>query len=102
MKEGQKFAPGDQRARNNYFRPENIRAVNAFLAGIRHIADAHGATLAQLVINWTIRRPGITVALVGARNAAQAEENAQAGKFKLADAEIDEINARLDELKLKL
>ncbi|MCK4602292.1 MAG: aldo/keto reductase, partial [Phycisphaerae bacterium] len=69
---------------------------------IRPIADAHGATLAQLAINWTIHRPGITAALVGARNARQAAENAKAAEFKLTKEQTSQINALLEDVRLEV
>ncbi|MDY6914619.1 MAG: aldo/keto reductase [Planctomycetota bacterium] len=100
--ENYQFGEGDHRPQNAFFRPENVRKINAFLAEIRPIAEAHNATLAQLAINWTIHRPGITVALVGARNAKQAAENAKAADFKLTDEETNTINALLDGLELEV
>ncbi len=96
------FPADDLRSRNRYFQPENRRRVLEFLDAIRPIAEAHGATLAQLVINWTIHRPGITAALVGVRNPQQAEENAGAAAFTLTSEETARINARLDALELEL
>ena len=57
--------------------------------------------MGQLVINWTMHRPGITCALVGVRNAPQAEENAGAAAFALTADETAEINERLEELRLE-
>ena len=95
------FADGDQRRNDPMFSPENHRRVSAFLEAIRPVADGHNATLAQLAINWTIHRPGITVALVGARSPAQAAENAAAADFTLTDEEAATINAELDKLELE-
>jgi aryl-alcohol dehydrogenase-like predicted oxidoreductase len=101
FKPGHQFDDGDHRGASPFFQPENIRRVNDFLDSIRHIADGHGATLAQLVINWTTRQPGITAALVGARDAEQAAANAGALAFSLSDEEMAEINQKLDALELE-
>ena len=100
IKPGHKFADGDHRAGGKFFRPQNVEKVLRFLDELRPIAEAHGATLAQLVINWTIHRSGITAALVGARNPGQAEENAKAGDFTLSDEETRRIDELLEGLKL--
>ena len=92
------FGAGDHRARNKFFMEPNRTRTNAFLKKIKPIADDHGVTLAQLVINWTVQREGISTALVGARNAAQAIENAKAMSFSLAEAEIATINTELDKV----
>jgi aryl-alcohol dehydrogenase-like predicted oxidoreductase len=99
--EATRFAEGDNRPSGPYFKAENIKTVNAMLAELRPIASAHKATVAQVVINWTIHRPGITVALVGARNARQARENAAAAAFTLSDEETARINELVDGLKLE-
>ena len=97
---GYKFNGDDHRAASPLFKGENLTRVNAFLNEIRPIAQAHDATLAQLVINWTLNRPGVTAVLVGARNPQQTEENAGAMQFELSEAEIAEINGKLDKLEL--
>ena len=86
--------PGDDLRRTNpRFSTENRQKVAAMVEDIRAIADGHGATIAQLVIAWTLQKPGITFALVGARNAEQAQENARAGELRLTRDEIDRIEA---------
>ena len=57
------------------------------------MAEAHGASVAELVIAWTLRQPGITFALCGARNPEQARENARAGALVLDAADLDRIDA---------
>ncbi|CAM3856139.1 aldo/keto reductase [Mucilaginibacter galii] len=100
MKPGQQFGEGDHRAGLKFFKDENIERTNAFLAKIKPLADEKNATLGQLVIRWTINRPGITVALVGARNAEQASQNAKAIEIKLNDDEMAFITGELDKVHL--
>jgi aryl-alcohol dehydrogenase-like predicted oxidoreductase len=100
MKPGQKFGEGDHRAGVKYFKDENIEHTNAFLAKIKPLADEKGATLGQLVIRWTIEHPGITIALVGARNPEQSKQNAKAIDVKLTVDEIEFINDQLNEVEL--
>jgi aryl-alcohol dehydrogenase-like predicted oxidoreductase len=100
MRPGQHFGEGDHRAGVKFFKEENIKRTNDFLAKIKPLADEKNATLGQLVIRWTIDRPGITVALVGARNAEQATQNAKAINIKLSAEEMDMITNELDKLEL--
>ncbi len=95
MKPGYTFAAGDHRASNKFFTDESIARTDTFLEKIKPLAASKNATLAQLVIRWTIERPGITIALVGARNKEQAIENATAIKVNLTHDEIDFINLQL-------
>ncbi len=96
------FPPGDMRRGNPRFAPGILRAVNAFLAEIAPVSEAHGVTLAQLVVAWTLGRPGITHVLCGARDAKQARENAAAGRVTLTTEQQDFITARLDAAALKV
>lgn len=100
MQPGHAFSPGDHRAGLPYFKDENLSRTAGFLDGIKPLADEKGCTLSQLVIAWTIRQPGITCALVGARNPKQAEENAAAGDVQLSREEIETITAQLGRLEL--
>ena len=81
------FKEGDLRRRHPKFTPENRELVARLLDSLEPIAQSHGATLAQLVLAWTIHQPGITHALAGARTPEQAKENAAAGSVDLSDDE---------------
>jgi aryl-alcohol dehydrogenase-like predicted oxidoreductase len=94
------FPETDHRSRNPFFAKENRRRVLDFLDKLRPVADGHDATLAQLVICWTIHRPGITAALVGARNVQQAEQNAAAADLELSDEEMRRIDELVEGLEL--
>ncbi len=100
MEPGYSFGEGDTRANEFYFTDENLRRTTDFLNEIKPLADEKNATLAQLVIKWTIKQPGITIALVGARNPEQAIQNAQAVNITLTDDEITFINDKLEKLQL--
>ena len=92
------FAPGDHRAQHPYFTVENRKRALAALEKVKPIADKHGVSYAQLIINWTIHQSGITAAIVGARNAEQARHNAKAMSFTLSDQELAEIRSAFDPL----
>ena len=70
------------------------------LDSLRPLAAEKNATLAQLVLRWTIDQPGITIALAGARNAEQAVQNAKAADVKLTKEDIAFINDKLGKLEL--
>jgi len=97
LKPGHQFEEGDHRQGNKFFSPESIEKTNAFLAKIKPLADEKNATLSQLVLRWTVERPGITIALVGARNEKQAVQNAEAINVKLNAEEIQFINTELQQ-----
>lgn len=96
MKPGYSFAEGDHRAANPFFTNASIERTNAFLEKLKPLADQKGATLGQLVIRWTVNHPGVTIALVGARNPAQAVENAKAIDISLSVSEMEFINQQIE------
>lgn len=83
LKPGHVFNEGDHRQELPYFSPENIRRVNEKLEELKPLAASKNATLAQLVLRWTVDQPGITIALAGARNSEQAIQNAKAAGIRL-------------------
>jgi aryl-alcohol dehydrogenase-like predicted oxidoreductase len=97
IRPGHRFNEGDTREGNRFYKEESIRQVNLLLDRIKPIADKHSASLSQLVLNWTINRPGISCVLVGGRNASQVAENAMALSFVLSENEIKEITRAADD-----
>ncbi len=87
------FAADDMRRGNPRFAKENLEKVSAMLAECQPIADAYSLTMAQLVIAWTAHQPGLTHALVGARNPKQARENAVAGSARLSEGDLATLDA---------
>jgi aryl-alcohol dehydrogenase-like predicted oxidoreductase len=65
----------------------NRKLAQDALNTLQPIAEKHQATLAQLILYCTYHMPGITAILVGARNAAQASENAKTLSLRLTEDE---------------
>ena len=102
IKPDHQFGEGDSREGNKFYTKHNIEKVNTFLSGLRPLAESKKATLAQLVLRWTVEQPGITIALAGARNVEQATQNAAAANIKLSKEEIATIQQHLQNLNLEL
>ena len=92
------FPAGDLRRDRPLYARANRVKVLAMLDKVKPIAEAHGATLSQVFIAWLVAQPGVTSALVGARNERQVEENAQAGELRLESGEIQGIRNLVEEL----
>jgi aryl-alcohol dehydrogenase-like predicted oxidoreductase len=101
IKPGHEFSEGDHRSGVRFFSQNNLVQVNVFLNKIKRIADDKGITLGQLALKWTIEKPGITIALAGARNSGQAIQNAKAADVHLSADEMNYINMQLDELVIE-
>ncbi|MBV7518457.1 aldo/keto reductase [Ensifer sp. ENS12] len=89
------FSGDDQRRDNPRFSVGNREKVAAFAKSIRSIAEKHGATIAQIVIAWTLAQEGVTFALCGARNPGQALDNARAGTIRLDEEDLKGIDAAI-------
>lgn len=100
IKPGHHFNTGDTREGNKFYTNENINRANALLDKIKPIAAVHGATLSQLVINWTTRQPAMDCVLVGARDEHQVKDNVKALDFTLSQQELETINAAVKSFKL--
>lgn len=101
IKPDHKFNEGDTRTGNRFYKPANIEQVNGMLETLKPIAEKYNATLAQLVVNWTTRQPGMDCVLVGARDEVQVLDNVKALSFTLTDEEVRNIRAQSDKLKLE-
>jgi aryl-alcohol dehydrogenase-like predicted oxidoreductase len=89
------FAPTDSRLKYPMFQGEEWLKNQDFLDELRKIADDAGRTVAQLVINWTIARPGITSALCGAKRPKQIEETAGGADWRLTGEQMARIDRAL-------
>ncbi|PWL32278.1 aldo/keto reductase [uncultured Roseivirga sp.] len=85
--------------RNGYFKQFDLERIEKVLNELLVIADSYNASLAQLVLNWTMNQPGITVTLAGARNEKQVASNAAAMNLSISDADMASINQHLESLK---
>jgi aryl-alcohol dehydrogenase-like predicted oxidoreductase len=101
IKPGHQFSEGDTREDSKFYTRESIERTNALLQKIKPIADAHCATLSQLVINWTLNRPAMGCVLVGARDEQQVRDNAKAIDFKLSEEEMKQITLAADEFEMQ-
>jgi aryl-alcohol dehydrogenase-like predicted oxidoreductase len=61
----QSLGPGDIRGRMPRFRPENLDHNLSLVEKLRAIADARGATVAQIAIGWVLSRGDDIVPLIG-------------------------------------
>jgi aryl-alcohol dehydrogenase-like predicted oxidoreductase len=58
---------------------------------LREIAKRHNRTIGEVAVAWTLKHRAVTGAIVGVRNARQAEGVMRAGDLRLNDKEISEI-----------
>jgi 1-deoxyxylulose-5-phosphate synthase len=63
----------------------------AMVERLRPWAEARGHTTAELAIAWLLAHPEVSTVIVGARSAAQLEENLKAVEWTLSPEERDEV-----------
>jgi len=90
----------DTRKQRPWFQPEKRRQVLDALEQVRPVARKHDATLAQVAVAWILSQPGVTAAIVGARNPEQAESNALAARIELASEDIQAVREVFEPLVL--
>jgi aryl-alcohol dehydrogenase-like predicted oxidoreductase len=86
------FPEGDVRASNKLFQGELYQTAQAALSKLRPIAEKYNTTLGNLSLAWLMAQPH-TCPIVGARNAAQAVENAKAADISLSTTDLEAIDA---------
>jgi aryl-alcohol dehydrogenase-like predicted oxidoreductase len=86
------FAKEDHRKGHRLFQPDIYPRVQEALERLKPIASRNRLTLGQLALAWVISHPD-TCAIAGARNAAQAAENARAAARVLSAADLAEMDA---------
>jgi aryl-alcohol dehydrogenase-like predicted oxidoreductase len=82
---------GDTRRDEPEFQEPRLSRNLALVERLRRVARRHDRTPAQVAIAWTLRDRVITGAIVGMRNAAQAETIAAAAAIELGPEDLDEI-----------
>lgn len=87
------FAANDARVRYPIFQGLLWEVNQNFVDDLRKIASSLERTVAQITVNWTIFRSGITAALCGAKRPEQIVENAGAMDWRLDDQALIEIEA---------
>ena len=83
--------PDDFRSRNPEFKEPRLSKNLELVDRLRQVGARHGRTPGEVAIAWVLRHPAVTGAIVGARNAKQAEGVMRAAGLKLAPEEIAEI-----------
>jgi aryl-alcohol dehydrogenase-like predicted oxidoreductase len=74
----------------------------AAIGQLRGIAAELGQPMSRVAMAWLLAQPGVTAAVAGARNAAQATENAAAAELKLEPDLIARLSTLTDRLKSTL
>ncbi len=89
------FDPADGRAKYPMFQGEEWQKNQDLVDALRTIGRDAQKSVAEVVINWTIHRSGITTALCGAKRRDQLRENAGALGWRLSASQLAAIDQAL-------
>jgi aryl-alcohol dehydrogenase-like predicted oxidoreductase len=81
----------DWRKRSPEFNEPNLSRNLALVERLRAVGRRLGRTPGEVAIAWTLRNPAVTGAIVGARNAKQAEGVMCAAELRLSVEDVAEI-----------
>lgn len=96
IRRGHAFDPADKRLTYDIFQEPKFEQAQRLLDELDIIAAEVNKTLAQVVINWTFHRSGITSVLCGAKRDWQIQETAAAMGWNLDPIHLDRIDELLD------
>ncbi len=85
----------DWRHKNSDFNEPKLSRHLALVEVLREIGQRHGRSPGEVAVAWTLLNPAVTGAIVGARNARQAEGVMRAGELILTKEDVGEIENSL-------
>ena len=85
----------DWRRRSIEFNEPKLSRNLKLVELLREIGQQHGVEPGVVAVAWVLHNPAITGAIVGGRNAQQAEGVAPALSFRMSDEQYQRINAFL-------
>ncbi|MGO9661336.1 MAG: aldo/keto reductase [Acidimicrobiales bacterium] len=81
----------DWRGRNPNFQGEQLERNLALADALQPIADERGTSRAAIAVAWVLAWPGVTGAIVGARNNQQVDGWLAAGEIELSASELERV-----------
>jgi aryl-alcohol dehydrogenase-like predicted oxidoreductase len=87
----------DWRKSDAEFNEPKLSRNLALVERLREIGKRYGRSPGEIAIAWTLRNPAVTGAIVGARNARQADGVMRGGELRLSDKEVNEIEDFFEE-----
>ena len=95
------FDPADVRSRFPRFTPEAMRANQGLVDLVQRIAQAKGATPAQIALAWLLARNLSIVPIPGTRKLHRLDENMAAAGVELSSDELAEMTSAASRIEIK-
>ncbi|HEY2658101.1 MAG TPA: aldo/keto reductase [Caulobacteraceae bacterium] len=86
----------DWRSRNAEFTGEALNRNLVVAEAMGEVAARHGATAGAVAVAWTLAWPGVTAAIVGARNPSQVDGWIDAAALSLTEADLQLIASAIE------
>jgi aryl-alcohol dehydrogenase-like predicted oxidoreductase len=96
-----RFAPGDIRAVESRFSPENLPNNLALVDFVKNWAVQKRATPGQISLAWLLAQKPWIVPIPGTTQMAHMLENSSANEVKFSAAELTQFNSQLANIKIK-
>jgi aryl-alcohol dehydrogenase-like predicted oxidoreductase len=93
---GSTFAPGEIRAAVPRFTTENLAANQPLLERVRALADARGATPAQIALAWLLAQRPFIVPIPGTRRRERIDENIGAATLPLSADDVAALDVLVE------
>jgi aryl-alcohol dehydrogenase-like predicted oxidoreductase len=87
--------PSDWRAANPNFQGEALERALVLADGLEPVAQRHGVSVGAVAISWTLAFPGVTGAIVGARDSEQVDGWWAAAALELDEGDLAEVSAAI-------
>jgi aryl-alcohol dehydrogenase-like predicted oxidoreductase len=99
--ENTRFAPGDIRAIESRYSPENLPSNMALIQLLKSWGDRKKATPAQLSLAWLLAQKPWIVPIPGTTQMAHMLENIGGDAIRFTDNELKEFNMALSKIEIK-
>ena len=93
VKRAEDYPEGDYRRNDPRYQGANFDANMELVATVKRIADAHGATPAQVALAWLLAQGPDIIPIPGTKKVKRLEENAAAADLALTAADADALDA---------
>ncbi len=93
VKRAEDYPESDYRRSDPRYQGANFDANMELVAAVKRIADAHGATSAQVALAWLLAQGPDIIPIPGTKKVKRLEENAAAADLALSTADVAALNA---------
>jgi aryl-alcohol dehydrogenase-like predicted oxidoreductase len=97
----QTFEKADVRSWFPRFTPEAMQANQALVDLVTRVADAKGATPAQIALAWLLAQDPSIVPIPGTRKLRRLEENLAAAEIELTSADLEALTKEAGAIEIK-